>query len=150
MRKLIGAVLVLIALAIGLIVFTGEVDEAEAVRRTIESVADGAEAGHLGDTLDPLGEDYEDRTGLSKDELRLVLLRQFVRGNALHVVLGPIDVDPIEGDEAHAEFEVWLGEGGEGLGLWPASTEAMHIEVDLQKRDGDWQIVYSDHERIFR
>ncbi len=150
MRKLAVAVVAMIALAAGLILFTGDVDDEEAVRRAIEHVAQGAEAGDLGDTHETLAEDYEDSSGMDKATLRAMLLRQFARGRSLHVVVGPIDVELGEQDRAHASFEIWLAEGADGLGLWPEQSDSLHVEVELEKRDGDWLLVASDHEEIFQ
>lgn len=150
MRKLIAAVVVLVAAAIGLILFTGNVDDEEEIRRAIESVAQGAEDADVGDTLETLAEEYEDSSGLTREGLRMMLVRQFARGRALHVVIGPIKVEMTGEDSAHAGFEVWLAEGADGLGLWPENTDSLHVEVDLERREDEWLIVASEHEEIFR
>ena len=151
MRKLALAVLALIALAVGLILFTGELDEEEAVRRAIEQVAEGAEAGDVGDTLEPIAPEWEHSgRNLDRQTLHAMLVRQFLQGKRMHAALGPIDVALGDDDTAHASFEVWLAEGGDGLGVWPERSDALHIEVDLEKRDGDWLIVASEHEAILK
>lgn len=148
MRKAIAAIAVLIVAALALIFFTGQTDDEEQIRRLIEGVADAAEDGDVGGVMDPVAEDWQDSSGLKERTLRGLLAREFLRGRRLAVVVGPIDVDLEDEEHAHARFEAWLAEDATGT-LWPENTESIHFEVDLEKREGDWLIVYTEHEEIF-
>ncbi|MCP4808717.1 MAG: hypothetical protein GY884_25530 [Proteobacteria bacterium] len=148
MRKAIAAIGVLVAAAIALILFTGQVDDEEQIRRLIEDVATAAEEGDIAGVMDPVAEDYEDSSGLEQRTLRGLLMREFLRGRTLAAVVGPINVELIDDEHAHARFETWLAEDATGS-IWPERTDSIHFEVDLEKRDGDWMIVYTEHESIF-
>ncbi|MCP4918466.1 MAG: hypothetical protein GY913_16300 [Proteobacteria bacterium] len=148
MRKAIAAIGVLVAAAIALILFTGQVDDEEQIRRLIEDVATAAEEGDIAGVMDPVAEDYEDSSGLEQRTLRGLLMREFLRGRTLAAVVGPINVELIDDEHAHAHFETWLAEDATGS-IWPERTDSIHFEVDLEKRDGDWMIVYTEHESIF-
>lgn len=148
MRKALLGIALLIASAVALLMFTGQVDDEEAIRRVIEDVAAASEDGDLGGVLEHVGEDYRDSSGLDRSGVQMMLGREFLRGRRLAVVVGPIDVTVDDPSTGRASFEAWLAEDAEGT-LWPERAKSIHFDVDLKKRDGDWLVVSSEHESLF-
>ena len=121
------------------------------VREAIQAVAQGARDKNLGDAVKPISRAYHDDEGLSFDNIRGVLFREFQQGQAISVVLGPINVelDP-DGETAWADVDVALADGVDvsSLDFFPANADALRFEVELQKEGEDWKIISQSHEPI--
>ena len=146
-RKLLFAVLALVVAALLLIFWPSGKTAEDEVREVIQDMAVAAEEGDVGGVLDPLAEDWRDASGVSRKNLQMVLAREFLRGNRLSVTLGPILVE-VDEPVANAAFEVWLAEGASDFPLWPAKNEVLRAEVELERREGDWMVVYTRLARL--
>jgi hypothetical protein len=137
-----GLALVIVALLIGLVGWLQSCDlsDADQVRLTIYQVAEGAEEADLGKSLEPFSEHYSDPEGVDKKGIQAILWMQYNKRGPISVWLSPIEV-VVDGESAHAAFEVGLVEGAQGMLSWPVGVATLHFEVDLQREDGDWQIL---------
>jgi len=121
------------------------------IREAIRIVAQGARDRNLGDAVKPISRAYHDDKGLSFDNIRGVLFREFQQGRSISVVLGPIEVemDP-DGKTAWADVDVALAEGVDvsNLEIFPTNADALHFEVELQLEGEDWKIISQSHEPI--
>ena len=121
---------------------SGAASEADRVKATISELAVAAAAPDLGAVLDPIADDYKDGEGVTKDQLRGFLFRQFQTRGPVVSVLSPITVQHEEGSAlATATFEAVLATGITLGDPMPDNADAYRFEVELQKRDGDWKIV---------
>ena len=119
----------------------GATDE-DKVKATISEMAAAAAAPDLGGVLGPIAEDYKDADGVTKDQLRGFLFRQFQTRGPVISVLSPIAVQHVEGSaEATASFEAVIAVGITLGDPMPDNADAFRFTVDLEKRDGDWMIV---------
>ncbi len=122
---------------------TPEPDEADRVRAVIAAIVDGAEAGDVGDVMDPLAESFvAESEGLTTDKatVRALVTGQLLRRGHLTVLVGEIDVK-VEGDEAHASFDALLAEAGqEWSEVLPVDADSWHLEVDLQRQADAWSV----------
>ncbi len=141
-RTLVIGVLLAVAAALLLMLWPDGQTPEDEVREVLTEMALGAEDGDVNAVLEPIAPDWRDASGLSRKDLQAVLVREFLRGKRLRVVLGPILVE-IDEPRAEASFEMWLAEGAEVFPLWPASNEVLRAEVELERRDGDWTLVGS-------
>jgi hypothetical protein len=116
--------------------------EEDKVKATISEMVAAAAAPDLGGVLDPISEHYKDGDGVTKDQLRGFLFRQFQTKGPVVSVLSPIAVQHEEGsDTATASFEAIIALGitlGDPI---PDNADAFRFTVDLEKQDGDWMIV---------
>jgi hypothetical protein len=139
-RTLVIGVLTAVAAALVLLFWPqGQTPEDE-VREVLTEMAAGAEEGDIQAVLSPIAEDWREASGMSRTNLQAVLMREFLRGRRLHVILGPILVE-VDEPRASATFEMWLAEGASDFPLWPARNEVLRAEVELERRDGDWLLV---------
>lgn len=116
--------------------------EEDKVKATISEMAAAAAAPDLGGVLDPIAEDYKDEQGVTKDQLRGFMFRQFQTRGPVVSVLSPIAVQHEEGTgTATASFEAVIAVGITLGDPMPDNADAFRFDVDLEKRDGDWKIV---------
>lgn len=112
------------------------------IKATISEMAVAAAAPDLGGVLGAVAEDYKDDEGVTKDQLRGFLFRQFQTRGPVVSVLSPITVHHEEGSPtARATFEAVVAVGISLGAPMPDNADAYRFEVELEKRDGDWKIV---------
>lgn len=112
------------------------------VKATISEMAAAAAAPDLGGVLDAISDDYKDDDGVTKDQLRGFLFRQFQTRGRVVSVLSPIAVEHEEGSQtATASFEALIAVGITLGDPMPENADAYRFTVDLEKHDGDWMIV---------
>ncbi len=118
-------------------------DEADRVRAVIQAVVAGAEAGDVGDVMDPLAEAFvaeSDGMTSNKATVRSLVTAQLLRRGHITVLVGEIGVT-VDGDDAHASFDALLAEAGqEWTEVLPVDADSWHLEVDLQRRSDVWQV----------
>ncbi|MFH1808467.1 MAG: hypothetical protein ABIJ09_06975 [Pseudomonadota bacterium] len=130
------------------------VDDAEKIRVLVRDAARAASERDLEGVLAPVAEDFGGQIGfdvddsggggLGRKELRMLLFRFLRQGAAPRVVLRSIEVQ-VQGDRASTEVLALVARGvGELKQLTeavPGQAEAMKLELQLVKRDGDWKVV---------
>lgn len=118
-------------------------DEADRVRAVIQAVVAGAEAGDVGDVMNPLAEGFvAESEGLTtnKATVRSMVTAQLLRRGHITVLVGEIGVD-VKGDDAHASFDALLAEAGqEWTEVLPVDGDSWHLEVDLQRTGDTWEV----------
>lgn len=132
------------------VLWPGPSDE-DRIRAVVHAVAEGAEAGDVGDVLVHVSSRYrasEFGIALDRAGLRGALIAQFLRRGPVAVVIGPIEV-VVEGDTATARFEAVLSEGtGRWQDLVPVGMDGWSLEVGFVREEGDtWRVVHHTRER---
>jgi len=115
------------------------------IRAAIQAVAQGARARNIGEAMAPISRGYRDEDGLSYDNLKGFLFREFQRGQGISVMLGPItiELDP-DGQTAWADLDVALAEGIDvsNLEIFPTNADVLHFEVELKRDEEDeWKVM---------
>ena len=149
-RTVVLVALAFCALAIvALLLVWPEPSDEDRIREAIQQVAEGARNADVGMTMKPVSAAYLGEEGLTRDEIRGLLFREYRRRGPITVLLTDIDVT-VEGDRATAGFSAFLADGIRvaGLDFTPGDAEAFHFQVELAREDGDWKIVAGSHERI--
>jgi hypothetical protein len=144
----VGAVAFALLSAVALwIVWPGPSDE-EQIRDAIRAVGDGARAGDVLATMKPVSRDYVDEQGLTYDDVRGFLFREFKRRGGITVMLSDIEVT-LNGDTAEADFHAVLADGIDvaSLDLSPGDADSFTFHVWLARDGGDWKITGSRYER---
>jgi hypothetical protein len=128
-------------------VWPGPSDE-EKILEAIHAVADGARAGDVLATMKPVSRDYVDEQGLTYDDVRGFLFREFKRRGGITVMLSDIEVT-LHGDTADADFHALLADGIDiaSLDLLPGDADSFTFHVQLARDGGDWKITGSSYER---
>jgi hypothetical protein len=108
----------------------------EQVRKAIAATVDGAEAGKAGDTVEALTDDFDGDAGrLDKKALANLVRVYALRGQAIHVLMGPTTIEP-RGDRIVATFTVTLTAGA---GMLPENAGAYQVETGWRKEGGAWR-----------
>ena len=145
-QRAVMLLLALIGLAVGLVLWSGPVDEDEQVRRVIRDIASAAEDSNNHHILAHVHADYSDSAGLTKKSLQALLARQFLSHGPIVIAVGPIQVFREE-EMAIASFDAVFVEGLEGLGL---DGDARRFTVDLVLVDEEWLVIASDNGEVFQ
>ncbi len=129
-----------------------KVDEAEKIRGLIRAAAKAASARDIAGVLENVAEDFVGQVGagaglddqgsggLKRKEMRLLLFRYLRRASAPRVVIRAIEVQ-VQGDTASAEVMALLAQGvGEITSARPGQAEALKLDLELARRDGDWLV----------
>ncbi|KJV26001.1 hypothetical protein [Luteibacter yeojuensis] len=133
-RNRVLATLLLIALA-GLVACRHAPDD-EQVRKAIAAAATGAEEGSGGEATAALTDDFDGNGGdLHKQDLANLVRAFSLRGQKVHVLLGPVSVEP-RGDRQVATFTVTLTAGA---GVLPENAGAYQVETGWRKDGNAWR-----------
>jgi hypothetical protein len=125
-------------LLIGLAALAGcrHTPDDEQVRKAIAAAASGAEAGSGGDTTAALTDDFDGNVGdLRKQDLANLVRVFALRGQKVHVLLGPVSVEP-RGERQVATFTVTLTAGA---GVLPENAGAYQVETGWRKDGKAWR-----------
>ncbi|MEC8423531.1 MAG: hypothetical protein VX000_07120, partial [Myxococcota bacterium] len=118
------------------------VSDEDRVKATISGIASAAAAPDLAGVLAPISDQYRDPEGITKNNLRGFLFRQFQTRGPVISVLSPISVEHETGsDRASASFEAVLAVGITLGDPMPDDADAYRFDVELEKHDGDWKVV---------
>ena len=122
-------------LAMGLTACRRAPDEVR-IRQSIEAARSAAAESDAGALSGVLTEDFDGNGGAmaTKDLANLLRLARF-RGETVHAVLGPVEVDP-RGDRYVARFTVTLGSGGK---LFPAELGMFKVETGWRREGREWR-----------
>lgn len=121
----------------------GTPDESR-IRQAISASATAAGELDAGEAFSPLTTDFDGNRGdmAPKDLANLMRLAKF-RGETLHVVMGPVSVEP-RGDRYVASFTVTLAGGGK---LLPTDIGVYRVETAWRKEEGTWRCFSATWER---
>jgi len=108
----------------------------EQVRKAIAATVAGAEAGKASDTVEALTDDFDGDAGqLDKKALANLVRFYALRGQSIHVLMGPTTVEP-RGERIVATFTVTLTAGA---GVLPDNAGAYQVETGWRKEGGEWR-----------
>ncbi len=115
------------------------------IREAIAESAKAAGAVDASGTLAHLTDDFDGNGGelVPKDFSNMLRLAKF-RGETLHVLMGPVEVEP-RGDRYVARFTVTLGSGGK---LLPSSIGMYKVETAWRKDGKEWKCFSATWERL--
>jgi hypothetical protein len=126
--------LVLLTLADALTACHRTPDEVR-IRQAIASASKGAEQADAGALADLLSDDFDGNGGqMDKRELTGLLRAAKFRGETIHALIGPIDVEQ-RGDRYVAKFSVTLTSGGK---LFPAQMGVYQVESGWRREGRNW------------
>ena len=114
------------------------------IRQAIESARTAAAEADASAFAEVLSEDFDGNAGAMgrKDLANLLRLARF-RGETVHAVIGPIEVEP-RGDRYVARFTVTLGSGGK---LFPAELGMFKVETGWRREGREWRCFTASWER---
>jgi hypothetical protein len=136
------ATLLLMALAV--VVGCHRTPDDEQVRKAIAAAEAGAEAGSASDTVGGLSDDFDGNSGqLAKRDLANLVRVFALRGQKVHVLVGPISVEK-RGDRQVATFTVTLTAGA---GVLPENAGAYEVETGWRKDGSEWHCFTATWER---
>ena len=118
------------------------------IREAIQAVAEGARRADVFAAMKPVSRNYVDEQGLTYDDVRGLLFREFKRRGGITVMLSDIEVT-VHGDTAEAEFHAMLADGIDisALDFAPGDADSFTFEVELAREGGDWKITRARYER---
>lgn len=112
-----------------------EPDE-QRIRQAISAAAQGVGQVEAGALTSVLTDDFDGNAGsMSRKDLGNLLRVAKLRGEAVHVVMGPVEVEP-RGDRYMARFTVTLGSGGK---LFPSELGVFNVETAWRREGRDWR-----------
>lgn len=127
--------LLLILLAIGVAGCHRAPDEV-LIQQAIDKAAQATEHLDASSVVAPLTDDFEGNDGtMTRGDIGNLLRAAKFRGETLHVVLGPVDVEP-RSERYVASFTVTLTSGGK---LFPSQLGVYKVETAWRKEGHDWQ-----------
>jgi len=125
----------LLGVVVGLIVYHRTPDE-KLVRQSIDALAQATEQTDASALTAQLTDDFDGNSGTvtGQDMANLLRLAR-LRGETLHAVLGPIDVEK-RGERYVADFTATLTSGGH---VFPAQLGVYKVEAAWRKDSGTWR-----------
>jgi hypothetical protein len=131
-KRWIALVFLLLAALVG----CRHTPDEERVGKAIAATAAGAEAGRASDAVEALTDDFDGNAGQLDKRSLANLVRVFaLRGQAIHVLMGPTAIEP-RGERIVATFTVTLTAGA---GVLPDDAGAYRVETGWRKDDGTWR-----------
>ena len=106
------------------------------IRQAIDTAAQVTEQMDASALAGQLTDDFDGNSGsMNRQDIGNVLRVARLRGETLHAVLGPVDVQP-RGDRYVADFTVTLTSGGK---LFPAQLGVYKVESAWRREGHDWR-----------
>jgi hypothetical protein len=106
------------------------------IRQAIDKATQAAEQVDASAVVEPLTEDFDGNHGdMARQDIGNLLRAAKFRGETLHAVLGPVDVQP-RGERYVASFTVTLTSGGK---LFPSQLGVYKGETAWRKEGHDWR-----------
>jgi hypothetical protein len=125
----------MIALVLALAGCHRKPDEA-VIRQSIDAAVQATEQEDRSALLDPLTDDFDGNSNaMSRQDMGNLLRLAKFRGETLHAVLGPVDVEP-RGDRYVADFTVTLTSGGK---IFPSQLGVYKVETAWRREGHDWR-----------
>ncbi len=112
------------------------VPDADAIRGTIQTMAEAAEAKRNAGVLESIAADFTGNDGeFDRDGLERMLKARLLGGQAIGVSLGRIDVE-LDGDRATARFSMTVTDDS---GRWlPDRRAALDVTTGWRREGRDW------------
>ena len=105
------------------------------IRQAIDKLAQATEQVDASAIVDPLTDDFDGNNGaMNRRDLGNLLRAARFRGETLHAVLGPVDVQK-RGERFMASFTVTLSSGGR---LFPSQLGMYKVETAWRREGHDW------------
>lgn len=127
----------------------------EAVREAVLEAERAAEAKDLAAFMDLVSADFSDDKGNSRDGVKAIALREFLRPGPIKVFLVGLDVELSEEDETalvETGAVVVRGKNAEGVtsidDVLPRSAEALKFSMVWRKEDDRWRVLTATWERV--
>ena len=137
-RYTLGFVLSLAIAVLGIGACSRPPDET-ALRETIESMREAAEARNAGGVLDSIAADFSGRGGeIDRDGLSRLLKLEFLRSESIGVSLGSPAIE-VEGDRATAKFEMTLTDRSRRF--LPGGSESYAVVSGWRREGRRWVCV---------
>ncbi|RDS83816.1 hypothetical protein DWU98_05775 [Dyella monticola] len=106
------------------------------IRHAIDSVVQGAEQVDASGVIAPLSDDFDGNSGtMSRQDIGNLIRAARFRGETLHAVAGPIDVQS-RGERYVASFTVTLTSGGK---VFPSQLGVYKVDTAWRKEGHDWR-----------
>ena len=135
MTPMVRSLGLLAALALGVAGCHRAPDEV-LIRQAIDTAAQVTEQMDASALAGQLTDDFDGNSGsMNRQDIGNVLRVARLRGETLHAVLGPVDVQP-RGDRYVADFTVTLTSGGK---LFPAQLGVYKVESAWRREGHDWR-----------
>ena len=135
MTPMVRSLGLLAALALGVAGCHRAPDEV-LIRQAIDTAAQVTEQMDASALAGQLTDDFDGNSGsMNRQDIGNVLRVARLRGETLHAVLGPVDVQP-RGDRYVADFTVTLTSGGK---LFPAQLGVYKVESAWRREGRDWR-----------
>lgn len=132
-----------LAVALALVACRRTPDE-QRVRAAVAAAVSAAEANEPRGVLALVSDDFDGNRGaLDRAGLAGLLRLQLLRGQRVHVLTGPIEVER-RGERLLARFTLTLG-GGERM--LPERAGVYRVETAWRRDDGDWRCYSATWER---
>ena len=106
------------------------------IRQAIDQLAQATERVDASAIVDPLTDDFDGNSGaMSRRDIANLLRAARFRGETLHAILGPVDVQA-RGERFVANFTVTLSSGGR---LFPSQLGMYKVETAWRREGRDWR-----------
>ena len=106
------------------------------IRQAIDQAVQAAEQVDASAVVAPLTDDFGGNSGaMTRQDIGNLLRAARFRGETLHAVLGPVDVQP-RGERYVASFTVTLTSGGK---LFPSQLGIYQVETAWRREGHDWR-----------
>jgi hypothetical protein len=113
----------------------------EQVRARIEAMAEAAEKGDIGAVMEGVDPAYRDEEGLSRDNIKGLMLMETRQRRGIAIWPGPMAVEVApDGQSATAHLQVVFAEGVEATGPVPEGAEVWEFDVELVRGGEDWRV----------
>lgn len=114
----------------------------EALRATIASMQEAAEARDAEALVAAFAEDFAGPDNMDRDQFRRYVALAWLRSREVGVRLGPLEVELI-GDRARVAFTA-ATTGGEGF--LPDSAQVWQVRTGWRLDDGEWRLISAEWE----
>lgn len=123
-------------IVVGMLAGCHRTPDDEQVRKAVAASESAAEAGHAGDTVQVLSDDFDGNAGqLDKRALENLVRAAAFRGRKIHALMGPVSVER-RGERMVATFTVTLAAAS---GWLPDDAGAYRVETGWRKEGGEWR-----------
>jgi hypothetical protein len=125
----------LLGVVVGLLVYHRTPDE-KVIRQSIDTAVQATEQGDASALSAQLTDDFDGNSGaMTRQDVANPLRLARLRGETLHAVLGPVDVEK-RGERYVADFTVTLTSGGK---VFPAQLGVYKVEAAWRKDGREWR-----------
>jgi hypothetical protein len=111
----------------------------EQLRQWVSLAVEAAQTKSRGELIDLISPAYSDARGNERDDIENMLRAYFFRQSSI-TLLANVDEIRVIGESA-AEIELTVGMAGKNDGVFGFSADAYRFELELESKDGDWQLI---------